>query len=346
MNIGGSLFARDEKIKHVVVVPVVHNELERAGDLRRDAGGLGDVLEINAAEIAENLEACVAGLDGEQVEFAGEVDVGDDAVDGLERGELGELGEVAREAVGRETVRVRAEVAEHQHVVEAVVVEVADEAARVVGTLDGRELEADRREDGVGVEQRAEGVGAGADEQAVVAVVVEIDHAERPAEFVGVAGEGLGGVIDELDRDARGIRLCQLERDANLGVAALFPMPRLVGHFFAGDALLMLLERGLGFVRAAERRERLAQSVGCAEVICLECGHLLEQHERLPRHCRQPTAPCRADSPPRRQCCRCRRLVAAPWWPRSLGRVAGVRSRSGNARRRGWRRWPALPLRT
>ena len=217
-------------------------------------------------------------MDGEQVEFAGEVDVGDDAVDGLERGELGELGEVAREAVGRETVSVRAEIAEHQHVVEAVVVEVADEAARVVGTGDGRELKADRREDGVGVEQRAEGVGAGADEQAVVAVVVEIDHAERPDEFVGVAGEGLGGVIDELDRDAGGVRLCQLERDAHLGVAAHFPMPRLVGHFFAGNALLMQLERGLGFVRAAERRERLAQSVGCAEVICLECGHLLEQH--------------------------------------------------------------------
>ena len=43
---------------------------------------------INAAEIAENLEAGVAGLDGEQVEFAGEIDVGDDAVDGLERGEF------------------------------------------------------------------------------------------------------------------------------------------------------------------------------------------------------------------------------------------------------------------
>ena len=61
------IFALDEKIKHVVVVPVVHDELERPGNLRWDSGGLGDVLEINAPEIAENLKTCVAGLDGEQI---------------------------------------------------------------------------------------------------------------------------------------------------------------------------------------------------------------------------------------------------------------------------------------
>ena len=148
-----------------------------------------------------------------------------------------------------------------------------------MGALDGRELEADRREDGVGVEQRAKGVGAGADEQAVVAVVVEVDHAERPAEFVGAVGEYLGCVIDELDRDAVGARLVELERDANLGVAALFPMPRFGGHFFAGDALLMLLERGFGLVGATKRRERLAEDVCCAEVVCLERGDFLEQHD-------------------------------------------------------------------
>ena len=40
----------------------------------------------------------------------------------------------------------------------------------------------------------------------------------------------------------------------------------------------MLLERGFSFVRSAERCESLAQSVGCAEVICLECDYLFEKH--------------------------------------------------------------------
>ena len=84
--------------------------------------------------------------------------------------------------------------------------------------------------------------------------MVEIDHAERPDKFVGVAGEGPDGVIDERDRDAGGIRLCQLERDAHFSVGAHFPMPRLVWHFFSGDELFMLLERIFGLVCAAESR--------------------------------------------------------------------------------------------
>ena len=198
---------RDEQVEHVVVVPVVHDELERPGDLRRDAGGFADVLEVNTAEIAEHLEAGVAGLDGEQVEFSGEIDISDNTIDSLERSELGEFGQIACEAVGGKTVSVRTLVAEHEHVVEPVIVQVAYETARVAGVLDGRELETDRREDGVGVEQCAEGVGAGADEQAVVAVMIEIDYAERPTVVDGVTGEGLFCFVNELDRNAFGVWL-------------------------------------------------------------------------------------------------------------------------------------------
>ena len=106
-------FPGDDDVEHVVVVPVVRHQLEGAGDLSRDAGGLADVLEIQAAEIAKYFQPRVLGLDREQIKFAGEIDVRDQRIDCLQGGEPREAGHVARKAVGGESIGVRPLIADH-----------------------------------------------------------------------------------------------------------------------------------------------------------------------------------------------------------------------------------------
>ena len=48
------VFAGDDDVEHVVVVPVIRHQFECAGDLCGNAGGFADVFEIKAAEVAEN----------------------------------------------------------------------------------------------------------------------------------------------------------------------------------------------------------------------------------------------------------------------------------------------------
>ena len=106
--------------------------------------------------------------------------------------------------------------------------------------------------------------------------MVEIDHAEWPGVLGCVTGECLCRVIDELHGDPRGGGLIELERDFDLGVDARLPGGLVIRHLFAGDALLVQFECGLGFVGSAGLHERLAPGVGGAEVFLLVRRHLLE----------------------------------------------------------------------
>ena len=62
--------------------------------------------------------------------------------------------------------------------------------------------------------------------------------------------KGKGG--DSKEGDPRGGGLIELERDFDLGVDARLPGGLVIRHLFAGDALLVQFECGLGFVGSAE----------------------------------------------------------------------------------------------
>ena len=70
--------------------------------------------------------------------------------------------------------------------------------------------------------------------------------------------------------------MIELERDFDLGVDARLPCGLVIRHLFAGDALLVQFECGLGLVGSAGLHERLAPGVGGAEVFLLVRRHLLE----------------------------------------------------------------------
>ena len=89
--------------------------------------------------------------------------------------------------------------------------------------------------------------------------MIEIDDTERSSELGGVAGESAGGVVNEFDCDAGGVRLLKLERDTHFGVGACFPCARVAGHLSLGDALLVLLKRGFRLVGAAECHKCLTE---------------------------------------------------------------------------------------
>src|ERR1041385_7124703 len=84
-------------------------------------------------QILEQPQFAPAGLNGQQIEKPGEIKVREQGVrDGKAR-ELGKGRPVGGDPVRSKLKKLRAFVAEHDHVVEVVVVHISDETTRVVG---------------------------------------------------------------------------------------------------------------------------------------------------------------------------------------------------------------------
>jgi hypothetical protein len=146
----------DGDVDHVIAVPIVEQQAPWALHRRGEPGGGGDVLKVKAAEVAPHVEGASIRRGGEEVEFSGEIEVGEGAIRGGERGEFGERADVGDLAVGRHLEELCAGVAEHDDILSAVVVEIGDEAA-VEGVGSARiEGITERSEGAVGEPEQAE----------------------------------------------------------------------------------------------------------------------------------------------------------------------------------------------
>ena len=140
----------------------------------------GVVLEVKVAEILINAQSAAVRQDRQQIEFAGEIEVRQQAVARLQVFQPGKRREIAGLAVGGEFEGVRRLVAEHDHILKPVVVHVAHQAAAIGHAGFGGQEFAERLEPSVLIAQDAKALFAFHHKEAVASVVVAIQHRHRP----------------------------------------------------------------------------------------------------------------------------------------------------------------------
>src|SRR5439155_10478178 len=246
-----------------------------------DAGGLSDVLEIRAAaaaaEVAEHADVFGAGRDKKQIELAGEIKVHQRAVNRRRIVKPGILSDIGGGAIGGELEQFDSLVAQHNPVFVAVVVHVADQAARVfrAGLPDNRL--AWWQERSVVVEQQAKIAVALADKQVIRAAMIDIEHADRAVKVFAGGAQGLPYGVGEGDFHTAAFRLIELKRQPHLGVNA--PLEgRGIGRRirFSGDEFLMPVQRLLRLLPSAQPKQRLAEKKIRERIIRRELNDLGE----------------------------------------------------------------------
>ena len=277
----GLRLARDEQVGHIVVVPIVRDEAADAGHRGGHAGGLGDVLEIRAAaaaaEIAQHANVSRAGGDEEQIEFAGEIEVRQDAIDRGRIVQTRKLGDIGHGAVGGELEQAQSLIAQDDDVLVAVVVDVAHQAAGVFRARPAGDGLVARLEPAVRVPEHAKIAVAFADEKVVGAAMIDVEHAEGAVKILGRAAEGVPGCVGEGNLDSAPVRLFESEGNAHLGVNAAFKRCGVGGRVrFAGDELLVPVEGLFGFLRPAKAQQGLAEEKIRRRIFRLETDDLGE----------------------------------------------------------------------
>src|SRR6266516_7092674 len=116
-------------------------------------------------------------------------------------------------------------VPEHDNIVEAVILEIANQHFGIVRTWDGRERRVRGMESAIGIPEQAKGATRTwhrpllNHEKTVPTCMVHINHPDRTGEIHPIA-QGLFGRINKPDADSCFVRLLQLERHPYLGVLA------------------------------------------------------------------------------------------------------------------------------
>ena len=118
--------------------------------------------------------------DRQQIEFAGEIEVGHKAVARLHVFQPGERREIAGVAVGGEFEGVRRLLAEHDHILESVVVQIARQTAAIGHAGFCGQESAEWFEPAVLIVQNAKALIAFHHKEAVAPIMVAIQHRHRP----------------------------------------------------------------------------------------------------------------------------------------------------------------------
>src|SRR5947207_4356871 len=116
--------------------------------------------------------------------------------------------------------------AEHDNVVEAVILEIANQYFGIVRSRDGQVRGAIGMESAIAIPEHAKGATRTwhrpllNDEETVPTCMVRINHPDRTGEILCPIAKGLFGRINKPDSDSFFVRLLELERHAGLGVLA------------------------------------------------------------------------------------------------------------------------------
>src|SRR5438309_9014365 len=117
-------------------------------------------------------------------------------------------------------------VPEHDDIVEAIILEVANQHFEIVRSRDGRVRRAMGMESAIGIPEQAKGATRTwhrpflNHEETVPTCMVRINHPDWTGEIRPITQDFFGR-IDEPDSDSFFVRLLQLERHASLGVLVL-----------------------------------------------------------------------------------------------------------------------------
>ncbi len=121
---GGFARARDENARHVLVVPILdgHDAPHRPAAAGKPEFVM--LLEIEISEILDKAQSATVREHRQQIEFAGEIEIGQQAVPRSSRFFKSGEGVTSRDlAIGGESEGVRNLLAQHDHVLEAIVVQ-------------------------------------------------------------------------------------------------------------------------------------------------------------------------------------------------------------------------------
>src|ERR1043166_7423032 len=212
--------ASDQQVHHVVVVPIGDVDFARVRDRDRNAAGGGAINEITIAEITKNLHAAV-WRDGEQIKLAGEIQIGQGAGGGFQIFDAGGAGDFAGGAIGLKLENMSAVATEHDDILEAAILKIADQAARIFCAGNRRKLFGARLKFSRLVFQQSKGVRF-TYKKAVTTVVIEIDDADGSAEILGATGEDVLGGIGEANLHSGLRRAFHGESGSSCGVSAAF----------------------------------------------------------------------------------------------------------------------------
>src|SRR5438046_3132533 len=117
-------------------------------------------------------------------------------------------------------------VPEHDNIVEAVILEIANQHFGIVRTRDGRVRRVIGMERAIGIPEQAKGATRTwprtllDHEETIPTCMVRINHPDRTGEILCAIAQGLFGRINKPDSDSFFVRLLQLERHPGLGVLA------------------------------------------------------------------------------------------------------------------------------
>ncbi len=239
-------------------------------------------VEIEIAEIAVYAEAGPARLHHDQVQVSGEIEVGQQPGARLEPLEPRRAGRIADPAVLVELEHARILLAEHDHVVEAVVVQVSGQGDAVAGPGGHAQRPAERREMAAAVVEQEKFAALFLGENARAPVVIIIDDGERTAAIGRQRAKRRGGLLRETDRNSVRIRLAQDERRQRPGVLAAFQRGH--GDDRAGQMGLdfsVLLQFALGVAGSTGLPVKPAQLVMCRRMVGHGPGHVLEIADRV-----------------------------------------------------------------
>src|SRR6266513_3933345 len=117
-------------------------------------------------------------------------------------------------------------VPEHDNIVEAVILEIANQHFGVVRTRDGRVRRGIGMESAIGIPEQAKGATRTwhrpflNDEETIPTGMVRINHPDRSGEILCQIAQDLFSCVNKPDSDSFFVRLLQLERPPSLGVLA------------------------------------------------------------------------------------------------------------------------------
>src|SRR5437764_1247795 len=117
-------------------------------------------------------------------------------------------------------------VPEHDDIVEAIILEIANQHFGIVRSRDGLVRRAMGMESTIAIPEQAKGATRTwhrpllNDEETVPTCMVRINHPDRTGEILCPIAKGLFGRINKPDSDSFFVRLLELERHAGLGVLA------------------------------------------------------------------------------------------------------------------------------
>ncbi len=228
--------AHEEYSGHVFMIPVLDQDLFNALDGGGQARSGGVILEIAIAEVPVDADALVARQDGKQVELAGEVEIGEHSLAGLEPLEPRGGGHFAGLAIGGETKDMGDLLAEHKDVLKSVVVQVANEHFAVIAIRGTGKQLAKSGEVAVGVIEQPK-TGSLPHPKAIPPVTVIVQNGEGGVVLACRIAKCLSRGLHKPHRHTLGIRLSQRECHTRLRMFALLQSsdaggcPRVFGQY-------------------------------------------------------------------------------------------------------------------